>query len=72
MTTWLAVRTPEKRGAGWWYPLAKGSRGSVVEISVQSIRCTCPSFGHRHTQLFGRECKHTAVVCSMLKEVPTA
>jgi len=72
MTTTPQVGKPVKRGAGWWVPSATGSWGYFVEISAQTIRCTCPSFVHRRTRLVGRECKHIAAVRWMLKAVPTA
>jgi hypothetical protein len=52
---------PEPRGPGRWY-VASGNFGYYVEITKETVQCTCPSFRWRRTTLPGGECKHIAAV----------
>jgi predicted nucleic acid-binding Zn finger protein len=62
MTQTPQVGRPVKRGAGWWVPSGMAGIGYYVEISKDTVRCTCPSFVWRRTRLPRGECKHIAAV----------
>ena len=60
MTKSPVVGKPEQRGASWFVP--SGNFGYYVEITKDTVRCTCPSFRWRRSTLPGGECKHIAAV----------
>jgi uncharacterized Zn finger protein len=62
------VSTPQRRGTGWRVPSASGRGHYYVEITEDTVRCTCPAWVHRRTQL-GGACKHIRAV---LEEVAMA
>jgi predicted nucleic acid-binding Zn finger protein len=64
------VGKPERRCAGWFVP--SGAFGYYVELTKDTVRCTCPSFVWRRTKLPAGECKHIAAVLAMRQEVRMA
>jgi hypothetical protein len=56
------VGTPERRGAGWFVPSGTVGVGYYVEITRDTVRCTCPAFVWRRTRLPRGERKHIAAV----------
>ena len=53
--------TPQRHGAGWRVPSSSGRGVYYVELTEETVRCTCPAWVHRRTQLPG-ECKHIRAV----------
>ena len=56
------VGTPQRHGTGWRVRSGSPSGGFYfVHITRDTVRCTCPAWVYRRTQLAG-ECKHIQAV----------
>jgi predicted nucleic acid-binding Zn finger protein len=67
MTKTPPVGTPERRGAGWFVQSGTTGVGYYVEVTRDTVRCTCPSFVWRRTRLPGGVCKHIVAVRKVVK-----
>jgi hypothetical protein len=62
------VGIPQRHGVGWLVPSSSGTGTYYVEITEGTVRCTCPSWVYRRTQV-GGDCKHIRRVMAMNTEV---